>query len=139
MALAERRAKSVGRETMPDRRTLIAYVHWGRCLANCPHCETPNVLDPAWPFMACFGAGCYRTFTEILWPDDLQAIGEALQVRPQQKQNWGCRRGKTRNPLERADTVEEILETNEQRLPDMKLTRAPLDAAEGAVDDARLG
>jgi len=116
-AAARARAERVGRAIVEDDRTLIAYVNFGRWVADCPHCLSGILLDPAWTEAFCYGEGCYHRFVAFLWPTDAErhAIEGALVVRAQPHQNWGNARGIARDEAVPVETVEDLWRGNVER------------------------
>ncbi len=110
------RASVRGRTVIADPRALVAYVNDGRWVADCPHCRTGIALDPAWPGGCCWGTGCYRTFSAVIWPDDRIEIEEALVGRPLMNQHWGFARGVALDASKPAETVADLQLENERFL-----------------------
>lgn len=115
---ARARAHAVGRELVPDDRTLIAYVNWGRWIADCPYCGSGIMLDPTWSEANCFGDGCYHVYAAFLWPTEAEraSIEGALVVRQQKHQHWGNERGITRDPATPVESIEDLWRENVERL-----------------------
>lgn len=115
---ARTRAHAVGRELVADDRTLIAYVNWGRWIADCPHCLSGVMLDPSWSEANCFGDGCYHVYAAFLWPPEAERFGieGALVVRQQHHQHWGNERGISRDPAAPVESIEDLWRENVERL-----------------------
>jgi len=115
---ARARAERLGRAILEDHRTLIAYVNFGRWVADCYHCGSGISLDPTWAEANCYGEGCYHRYVTFLWPseDERHGIEEALLVRAQRHQNWGNARGIARDPTVPVETIEDLWRENLDRL-----------------------
>jgi hypothetical protein len=92
LAYALARATKAGRSLIEDERVLAPCVNGGRWVMRCPHCKSFSMVNPDWDVAACFGAGCYRYFRSLVWPDDVAAIEAALVDRPFERQHFGFER-----------------------------------------------
>lgn len=111
IAMAAARAAQRGALVISPRQ-LIAYVNDGRWIADCPHCRAGMMLDPEWTRFPCLGAGCYRLYSDVLWPPNVRAIEEALYRRPMRNQHWGTERGTKRDPGLPVETVDDLEQDN---------------------------
>jgi hypothetical protein len=61
-----------------------AYVNHGRWVAGCPRefCNSAQRLEPGQARIYCGGEGGCGLDSEVIWPDDAQAIWDALRRRP---------------------------------------------------------
>jgi len=77
----------------------IAYMNWGRWVADCPSAECTNALlvtpgQTQWECLYTTGPALYpRTegcgTTEVLvWPEDVEGIQASLAGLPDSQQNW---------------------------------------------------
>lgn len=65
--------------------TIPAYVNHGRWVADCPNCNAGIAVWPENPRALCLGCGfLYR----IAFPDDTQAVEEALAPRRVEHRHW---------------------------------------------------
>lgn len=67
-----------------------AYVNHGRWMVDCPICGAARNVTPGRHFW-CAACGNQRyagAALVITWPDDIDAIGELLAVRPRENQNY---------------------------------------------------
>jgi hypothetical protein len=86
-------------------REAVAFVNWGRWVADCPDpdCSNAEELTAAAAVMVC--GFCSRSWP-IVWPVDVALIDAALSVRPvPSTRNWVP-----------GETVTDLLDENERHL-----------------------
>lgn len=66
---------------------VFAYVNWGRWLADCPSCNSAEVLQASQDTFVCSAVDCRYT-DQILWPASAEDIEGLLRPRRLKNRNW---------------------------------------------------
>lgn len=66
----------------------VAYINWGRIVADCPNpdCTNALALDPGQSEFRCL-QGCGMV-AQVEWPEDIGAIEASLADLPESQQQW---------------------------------------------------
>lgn len=83
-----------GGQAWEGRRTVYARVNHGRWIVDCAWCPAAMLTRPeaAWRIAYCAECGACYGVNEIRYPDDWQAIEQALVVRvSRDQQHWDAR------------------------------------------------
>lgn len=69
---------------MLDTLMAVAYVNFGRWVADCPrqYCGNAVALEPKQVTFHCGSVGGCKLLAEVVWPVDADEIWEALSMRP---------------------------------------------------------
>lgn len=71
--------------------TAVAYLNWGRWVANCPTCPNALALDPGQAVFSCgTGVGACGTVADVEWPSEstIEDVDAAYGGQPPQDQSW---------------------------------------------------
>lgn len=75
-----------GKKPWNSTKSLVMEINCGRWNPMCPECGAGVTTGRAWREARCFG--CAAIFTEVLWPEHLDAIERIVLKRPPANRHW---------------------------------------------------